>query len=345
LLKPYRFLLALGTLSALAHAEDSDSDSDRLMPYRAGPAVSGTIRAWGNDEMAALMTAWEKGFQRFQPNIRFEDRLMGPASAMAGIYTGVADLSVMGHELLKEESMAFEWVFRYQALGIEVATASLDVHGNNATLVVFVHRDNPISKLTLAQLDAIYGSEHKRGPANIRNWGDLGLTGDWAKQQIHPYGYAPGSEAGSYFRQRVLQDSYKWSCELKEIENIQLPSGKVVDAGPRLLEALAKDRYGIAYAKLLYANPQVKALALATASSASVAPSKADVQRRSYPLTRSMLVYLNRDPAKPLDPKLQEFLRYVLSAEGQQEVLREGGYFPLSAKVARQQSRKLEPAQ
>ena len=319
------------------------SNTELPPPYQPAASVAGEIRTWGNDEMAALITLWQKGFRKYHPNVQFKDRLMGPASAMAGIYTGVADFSLMGHELLKEESMAFEWVFHYQPLGIEVATASLDVHSNNATLVVFVHKANPVSKLSLAQLGAIYGAEHKTGRKNIRTWGDLGLTGDWADKPIHVYGYAPASEAGSYFRQRVLEDRHKWNCELKEFENAQLSTGKTVDAGGQILEALAKDRQGIAYAKLLYANSQVKPLALVGASGLPIEPTKMNVQLRRYPLTRAMKVYLNRDPAKPLDPKLNEFLRYILSAEGQQAVLDEGGYLPLSSTTALEQCRKLEP--
>src|SRR5260370_21380568 len=177
------WIVALATLTASVDAQNPE-----LAPrYRPGRDGAGVIRSWGNNEMAALLKSWEQGFRKYRPAIRFENRLMGPASAMAGVYTGVADLSWMGHEILKEESMAFEWVFQYKAFGVEVANAGLDVHNHGSALVVFVHKDNPITKLTLAELDAIFVSEHRRGAKNIRPWRELGLAGEWADQPIHAY--------------------------------------------------------------------------------------------------------------------------------------------------------------
>jgi ABC-type phosphate transport system substrate-binding protein len=212
--------------------------------------------------MAALLNRWQAEYRKTHPAVQFENKLMGSASAMAGIYTGVAELAWMGHELRTEESMAFEWVFQYKALGIEVATASVDQYDHGAQLVIFVHRDNPITRLNLAQLDAIFGSEHRRGSPNIRTWGELGLNGEWAAHQIHPYGYDAETEAGSFFRGTVLSGSYKWNCDLTAFRDEQLADGKTVDAAPHILAALTTDRYGIAYAKVRYATPNVKTLAL-----------------------------------------------------------------------------------
>ena len=271
------------------------------------------------------------------------DNLFGPASAMAGIYTGVADLSLMGHELQTDESMGFEWVHQYKALGIEVATASLDKHSNGAILIVFVHKDNPISQLSLAQLDAIFGSEHKRSDKNIRKWGELGLSGDWADRPIHTYGYNSGTEAGAFFRERVLENSFKWSCDLKQFDNGQQDDGKLVDAGPQIVAALKNDPYGIAFAKLMYADESVKPIALRDGHSGPYfAPTRANVASRAYPLTRTVMVYLNRAPGRPVRPILKAFLEYVLSPEGQSEIQRERGYFPMSADMIETQLQKLQ---
>ncbi|MBV8833076.1 MAG: substrate-binding domain-containing protein [Acidobacteriaceae bacterium] len=302
-----------------------------------------TIRIWGNDQMATLLGYWEAAFRQTRPDVRFEDKLFGPASAMAGIYTEVADLSVMGHELQTDESMGFEWVHQYKALGIEVATAGLQKHSNGAALVIFVHRDNPIRQLSLAQLDAIFGSEHKRATQNIRTWGDLGLAGDWKDRPIHAYGYASGTEGGAFFRRRVLENSYKWNCDLKEFDNAQGDDGKLVDAGPRIVAALEADRFGIAFSKMMYANASVKAVALREFDSGPYfEPTPENVATRAYPLTRTVMVYLNRQPDKPIRPRLQQFLEYVLSREGQRQATRDGGYFPLSADIADAQLEKLK---
>jgi phosphate transport system substrate-binding protein len=329
--------LAIAGSAALAQSLDD------LALYRPERKISGVIRSWGNNEMAPLLALWELGFRKYHPSVQFEDKLMGPASAMAGIYTGVADFSWTGHEIWKEESMAFEWIFQYKPLGIEVAASSLDVHDHGAALVVFVHKDNPIGKLSLDQLDGIFGSEHKRGGKNIRNWGDLGLAGEWADKPIHLYGYDAETEAGFFFRHTVLNDSYKWNCDLKEFADQQQADGSMVDAGPRIADALSKDRYGIAYSKLRFANASIKPVALAAANAGPYSlPVKETLREHTYPLGRVMMVYLNRAPDKPADTKLAEFLRYVLSREGQQTVVREGGYLPLTAPVAAAQLRKLE---
>jgi phosphate transport system substrate-binding protein len=299
--------------------------------------VPTVIRSWGNEEMAGLLSRWQSDYRKTHPNVQFDNKLMGPASAMAGIYNDVADLSWMGHELRTEESMGFEWVYQYKALGIEVVTASLVRYDHAAQLVIFVHRDNPIAKLTLEQLDGIFGSEHRRGGKNLRTWGDLGLTGDWASHPIHPYGYDAETEAASFFRQTVLSGSYKWNCDLKAFRDEQLADGKIVDAAPQILAALAADRDGIACGKLRYATPRVKALALD-----SIEPTRTTVQNRTYPITRAISVYLNRSPNQPVNPAVNEFLHYVLSPEGQREVDREGGYLSLTPEIAAAQQRKLE---
>ena len=293
--------------------------------------------------MAPLMGYWESGFRKTHPNVQFMDNLFGPASAMAGIYTGVADLSLMSHDLQTDESMGFEWVHQYKALGIEVATAGLDKHSNGATVIAFVHKENPLSQLSLAQLDAIFGSEHKRSSKNIRRWGELGLTGDWAEQPIHTYSYNGETEAGAFFRQRVLENSYKWNCDLRQFDNGQQEDGKLVDAGPQILASLERDPYGIAFSKLMYATASVKPLALRDGDSGPYfAPTPINVASRDYPLTRTVMVYLNRAPGSPIKPILKAFLEYVLSPEGQAEIQREGGYFPLRLQVVQSQLQRLQ---
>jgi phosphate transport system substrate-binding protein len=231
----------------------------------------------------------------------------------------------------------------YKALPIEVATAGPRVHSHNAPLAAFVNRNNPPSKMTLAQLDGAFGSEHKRGAGNVGKWGDLGMTGEWAEQPIHLYGYDPASEAGLFFRQNVLEDSHKWNCEVKEFPDRQQADGKVMDAGPEILKALAADKYGLAYSKSLYANPEVKALALSVNDNGPfLQPTRDTLRGRKYPLSRAMTVYVNRKPGTPMAPVLKEFLKFILSREGQEMIDREGGYLPLTGEAAREQMKKLD---
>ena len=330
-------MLALAATCARAQSLDS------LPQYRPGQAVSGTIRVWGDDQMEALMKYWQEGFRKYHKDVQFETRLIGTGTGMAGLYTGVADLALMGRENTSSESMAFEWVFRYKPLGVEAATGSLDVPGKTFAVSVFINKDNPLSKLTLTQLDAVFGDEHRRGPRNIRTWGELGLTGEWKDKPINLYGYDIETNTGGFFKRAVLKGSDKWGCGLTEFADVKRPNGTLLDGGQRILDALAQDRYGIAYSNSRYANPRVKPVSLATSEGGPYyEATKENLVQRKYPLTRAVFIYVNRAPGKPVDPKVKEFLRYVLSREGQREVVQEGDFLPLNEGAVQEQLRKLD---
>jgi phosphate transport system substrate-binding protein len=331
-------LLIAGCLAAQAGAQTHGT----LPAYEPKQQVSGTIRSWGNDRMQAVMTRWEDGFRRYHPGVRFETKLMGTGTAIAGLYTDVADLALMGRPVNSTETMAFEWVFRYKAFGVQVSTGSLAVPGKSYAPVVFVHRDNPLSRLTLTELDAVFGCEHRRGSKNIRTWGDLGLAGEWAARPIHVYGPDIQEATGSFFREVVLKNSYKWNCDMKEFSDLPKPDGSSYDGLQQILDTLATDRDGVALSALGVANRQVKPLALSQEDAGPYyAPTVENVQSRKYPLSRATWIFVNRAPDRPLDPKIGEFLRYVLSREGQQEVARAGDYLPLPADVVLEQLRQV----
>jgi phosphate transport system substrate-binding protein len=319
-------VLVLGFLAVQLEGQGPSS----LPAYQPEQRISGTLRSWGNDRMQPLMTRWENGFRKHHPDVRFETTLRGTGTAIAGLYTGVADLALMGRPVSSTESMAFEWVFRYKPLGVQVSTGSLAVTGKSYAPVVFVHKDNPLSQLTLPQLDAVFGCEHLRGTKNVRTWGDLGLTGEWSTRPIHSYGPDIQSSTASFFRETVLKGSYKWSCDMKELADVQV------------LDGLAKDRAGIAYSALGYLTQQVKPLALSLEDGkAYYLPTVENVRERKYPLTRATWIFVNRQPERPLDAKVREFLRYVLSRDGQRDVEQEGDYLPLRQDVLLAQLRQV----
>jgi phosphate transport system substrate-binding protein len=320
--------LALGLVLALA-AGDGSQDVD-LPSYHPPPGLAGAIRIWGDPHMGGVLKNWQDGFRRHHPEVQFEATLKGTDTAMAGLYTGVADLALMGREADTTETMGFAWVLKHPPLGIEASTGSLDAPDKSFAPVLFVHRDNPVSRLTLAQLDAVFGCERRRGPKpEARRWGQLGLLGEWADKPIHPYGPPLDSDVAEFFGRVVLLGSLKWNCDLTE--------------GGLSLEALADDPTGIAVSSLRYASARVKPLALAAEDGAAyVAPTRETVAARTYPLARSTTVYVDRTPGKPLEPRVEHFLRYVLSGEGQCDVAREGDYLPLPPEVARQQLQKLD---
>ena len=336
-------LVALALVAVLAMPLSGQDRAAAPQAYHPEQQVSGTIRTWGNDRMQALMARWEAGFRKHQVAVRFETRLQGTGTAIAGLYTGVADLALMGRSASSTEIMAFEWVFQYKPLGLQVSTGSLAAPGRTFAPVVFVHKDNPLQHLTLAQLDAVFGCEHLRSAKSAHTWGDLGLSGEWATTPIQPFSPDIQSATASFFREAVLKGSYKWNCEMTELADVRTPDGAVVEGQQRVLDALARNRAGIAYSALGYRNAQVKPVALAADDGEPYyAATVENARLRKYPLTRATWVFVNRRPGHPLDPKIREFLRYVLSSEGQHDVARGGDYLPLTSDVAMAQIRQLQ---
>ncbi len=293
--------------------------------------------------MGKLVSSWEEGFRKYHPGVQFENRMYGTASAMGALYASVGDLAIMGREIWPSETTTFEKVFQYPPLGVDITTGSLDIRNMDFALNVFVHQDNPLIRLTMTQVDGVFGSEHRRGPQNIRTWGELGLTGEWKDKPIRVYGFPAHRGFAVFFEDAALGGSHKWNCDMKEFADLRQPDGSLVDGGQQILDALSQDRYGIAYSNLRYRNAQVKPLALAPVDGGPYyEATKENLIQRKYPLTRFITTFVNRAPGRPLDPKVKEFLRYILSREGQQAIVRDGNYLPLSEDAIRAQLRKLD---
>ncbi|MDT5158018.1 MAG: phosphate transport system substrate-binding protein [Acidobacteriota bacterium] len=358
-----RQLLILSLTVALAATCVRAQKLDDLPQYQPEQKVSGTIRSFGFS-LGGMMPVWEQGFRKFHPDVHFDDKFPSGDVAIAGLVSGVSDLGPQGRELVLTEYLAFFETFRYYPTDVTVMTGAYDVEGMACGLVVYVNKDNPISKLTMKQLDGIFGSERVGGlrgfkwtleagrGANddIRTWGQLGLTGEWADKPIHTYGHAP-SGTTNFFQLKVLNGGDKWNPNYQGY--VETGSKMIADNDKdqlgglqhMLKDELANDKYGIAWTVIPQARkvPGLKPIALAARDGGPyVEPTKENFQNRSYPLARSIYVYLNRAPGQPLDPKVKEFLRYVLSREGQEAVEREGKYLPLTAAVVREQLKKLE---
>jgi phosphate transport system substrate-binding protein len=306
-----------------------------LKPYSPQKQVSGVIRVYGNNYIPSLMQQWETGFRHFQPRIRFETRLPGSEAAMAGLYGGIADLAFIGREGYPSEIHAFEQVMGHPPLGIEISSGSFQTPHKTFALMVFVHKDNPLTKMNMQDLAEIYGCSKEKDAA-LSEWGQLGLKGEWEHRPIHVYGYSLTTGMANFFQRTVLAGSNRWTDALEDFDNGHPADGQVINAGVYVLSALANDPNGIAYANSLYAGPQVKALALGQSSEALGAekywePTRESAFHRDYPLTRFTTVFLDRKPGHPVDPKLKEFLRYILSRDGMRAVVQDGAYLPLNA--------------
>jgi phosphate transport system substrate-binding protein len=342
--------MLMGVALSLAAVPGRARTLDLPPPYRPAQTVSGTIRIWGHgaydrkrDFIGALVSAWERGFQRYEPGVRFDNHLVGTAAAIGSLYTGRGDLALMGREIWPPEIAAFEEVFGYPPTGLDVVTGSFDVRNRDYALVVFVHATNPIRGLSLQQLHAIFAASDTPGAHPARTWGDLGLSGSWRNRPIHLYGLPISRGFARFFEQRVFDGDELWRPSLREFADLKGSKGGATDGGQRMLDAMANDPDSIGYAGLLYRNPEVRPVPLAERTGGPyVEPTRDSVMDHSYPLTRKVSVFLNRAPGRAVDPKVREFLRYVLSRQGQQAVLREGrGYLPILAPAAARELEKL----
>lgn len=334
------FSLAIAAACACAAAARAQEVPD----YAVEHAVGATIRIWGPAEMAAVTRYWAEGFKRFHPHAAIETTLKGSASAIPGLYSGKADIALLGRENNLTDNNGFGRVKQYKPLRIELMGGSLDVPGKSPALVVYVHADNPLARMTLDQLDAVFGHEHRRGLANMRTWGDFGLTGEWANAPIRLHAYDLRTGTGDFFRKEVLGGSHKLNWDvLIEYRDTRRSDGTLRDAAESISRAAASDRHALAISSLRYQGPNLKSVALAAKAGDTFQQATQEALiDRSYPLARSTYAFIDVPPGQEIDPDLREFLRYALSREGQADVLRDRGYLPLSAERVAMQRQALD---
>jgi phosphate transport system substrate-binding protein len=337
-------VLALAVLAVVsAGVQDRAAE-----PYRPEHRVTASLRVWGHgspatDFMGELVRSWQQGFRRYQPGVEFDNRMYGTASAIGALYADQGDVAILGREIRPFEVSAFERVKGHPPLGIDIATGSLDVRNSDFALVVFVNRENPISRLTIPELEAIFGCERRSAAGIIRTWAGVGLRGEWAGRAIHTYGSRISGGFAVFFQDVVLHGSGRWNPGMREFFDLRRADGSLLDSGQQVVDAVGNDRDGIGVSSLHYANPRAKPLALAMGKSSDAhAATRDTLVARSYPLTRIIPAFIDRSPDAPVKPAIREFLRYILSREGQEDIVRDGRYLPLSGAAVREQLRKLQ---
>lgn len=291
----------------------------------------------GADVMDEITLGWVKIFRKAYPKLSVTMEARASGTGGKALTEGRAHLAPVGRELLPPEEKAFVEKFGYQPFAIRVATGSRGSLGKTAASIVLVDKNNPIKGLTLAQLDAIYSKTRLRGNPDIKTWGDLGLTGEWAARPIHLYGLKPVNGIEQFIKRVVLKGGeYK--------EDIQFVKGKGgVHAFTVAAEDMGQHPGGLTYALLANVTPNVKVLPLAeNPREPFVDPTVENVSTHRYPLSRFVYIFVNRPPGKPLEPKIKEFLKAVLSRDGQDVVAKEGVYIPLMPQVVREELAKLE---
>lgn len=291
----------------------------------------------GADVMDEITLGWVKLFRKAYPKLSVTMEARASGTGGPALVSGTAQLAPVGRELLPAEEKSFVDKFGYKPLAIRVATGSRGSLGKTATSIVLVDKDNPIKGLTLAQLDAIYSKTRLRGHADIRTWGDLGLKGEWAARPIHLYGLKPVNGIEQFLKGVLLKGGeYK--------DGIEFVKGKGFShAFTVAAEDMAKRPGGLTYALLANVTPNVKVLPLAEKEGQPfLEPTVENVYSHRYPLSRYVYIFVNRPPGQALPPKVKEFLKAVLSRDGQDVVAKEGVYIPLTAQMVKEELAKLE---
>jgi phosphate transport system substrate-binding protein len=312
--------------------------------YEPRDVPPGVIRSWGHVFLKKIMAKWEQGFQKYHRDITFSDNLVSSAAATGALFTNTADLGIVGREIRPMEVAGYNRVMKQKPFPFEVMTGSYANADKSVALGVFVQKANPLTRITFKQLDAIFGSEHLRGEKmNIRTWGQLGLTGPWANRTINVYMGELDAAPAFYFSQQVMRGSMLWNEHLQHFDDINRPDGTVYEAQQHIVDALAQDRAGIAVSGAGCRNPRVKLIPIAVNDDGPyINATPETVEARTYPLARSVWIYANEGPGHPLDPRVREFLRFILSREGQELVRQENEYLPLTPELAAVQLKKLE---
>jgi phosphate transport system substrate-binding protein len=362
--------------SALAQTKPNLAD---IPLYKKEYNVVGGLRIAGSP-LKGLIDALIAGFEKYQPQAAISANYMTESEGALGMmYAGVSDIAPMGDDAKITDQMPFYNSFGYTPTEISVATGGYEARGTLFAWAIIVNAQNPIAKLSMTQLDQIFSAPRTGGwsvgtnaehnilytgqyamtrAQEIRTWGQLGIGGAFANAPIQTYGYiAPGFSVS--FERHVMHWSDKWNADYKSYvedkEATDDADGRDVSV-ESMMSALQKDKYGIAWGALMHVdghcvNPDgtpcksyagLKVLPISwTDAGPAVALTPENVENRSYPLTRDAYIYLNKAPGRPLDPRVKEFMRFVLSRQGQEIVAKSGIYYPLPESYIEKQLEKL----
>jgi len=334
-------------------------DLSGIPAYRPETQITGKIRVAGLNYLTDgnLAKYWEAGFRKFHPGASFEWNTPTALIAIPALYFGLADIGA-SRKITFDEILAFQRIKDHHPTEFTAVTGSYNVPGWAPSIGIFVHKDNPLAKISFAQLDGVYGAERAggfdgvtwhdelRGPEkNVRSWGQLGLGGEWAKAPIHPYGRPLKYHQQLRIERQVFNGGAKWTETLREFAHAVKADGSQAVSTKSMLSALAADRYGIAFADLEAAEntPNVKLLAVSSGPNGPwVLPTLETSRDRSYPFHGESYLYIDRTPGQPIDPKVREFLRFIFSREGQEAVQEDAKFLPLTPEIAAEERRKLD---
>lgn len=288
---------------------------EKLPEYKPVKGVSGSLKSVGSDTMNNEMTLWAEGFLRFYPNVKIEIEGKGSSTAPPALISGASQFGPMSRKMKDAEVAAFEKKYGYKPVAL---STSIDM------LAVYVNKDNPIKGLNLQQVDAIFSKTRKGGyRSDIRTWGQAGLKGAWARQPISLYGRNSASGTYGYLKKNAL-----FGGDFKDSVKEQPGSSSVV-------QGVASNKYAIGYSGIGYKTADVRAIPLSLDSDDYVEAIPENAYTGEYPLARFLWLYVNHKPGTKMDPLRREFIKYVFSKNGQEDVVKDG-YYPVPQAIAKE---------
>ena len=330
------FACALGGLALFAGAMFADEPG--YPDYVPQGNLSGELHSMGTDVMDTLTLAWLEIFRKAHPQVEATLEARGANTTFPGLMSGESQLGPISRAISAKEIEAFTKKFGYPPTEIRVTLGTYDAFGLSPPSAIFVHRDNPLNELTLAQVEEIYAKD-----GNITTWGQLGLRGEWADRPLAVWGLRLPNGTATFFQEAAMhRRDFRPTMILRPLADglsrsaQRAPNGGV-QAFVDIIAGVAQDRFAIGYAAPGYDATGVKPLAID-----GVSPTRENVASLRYPLVRFTYIYLNRAPGKPLASNVKEFLGIVLSKQGQELVAQRSGFLPLPARLVREELAKLQ---
>ena len=306
----YAFLVLFFAVAGQVSAQIMPSLDPKISPYQRGNDVTGILSVAGSDSMKPLTESWSAKLRQLYPGLSIKVESKGSETGLAALLEGKAQIAAMSRRMTQEEVVEFKREFGYEPTEVPVAVDAL---------AIFVHKDNPIEGLSLAEVDAVFSKERRRGlkyPVNV--WGDVMLFDEeWEKSPIQLYGRNGNSGTASFFREHVLN-----GADLKKTMEAGVGSAAVVID-------LMRDRFGIGFSSIGYRTSEVRPVPLASVKGGRyVEPTFETAMDGSYPLRRNLYLYINRPPKVAPPGPILEYVKFALSQRGQKIVI-DQGYYPL----------------
>jgi len=284
---------------------------EELPHYQAKSHLNGTLTATGSDTLNNLMTVWLGEFNRLYPGVTVMQDGKGSSTAPPALIKGTSQLAPMSRPMKLTEKESFRREFGYDPLEIPVAVNAVGI---------YVHRDNPLASISLEELDALFSSTFKRGEAPIHRWESLVNQKAWVDLPVSLYGRNSASGTYGFFKERVLLDG-DFRNQVKE-----QPGSSAV------IHAISLDKRGIGYSGINFQNSGVRLVPIRSRRGEVFAPTYEHCLSGDYPLARFLNIYINQAPGEPMEEVVLEFMKFVLSRQGQ-ALAERNNYFPLPVSV------------